>query len=216
MFVRVQGLLAEEAAGTLSSAVEKLGAASESVDGQPQPVNLDAHEQHRKLGDAVVRGLTDSAPIASRFFPKAIGRPLFWRMQAGSEHGWHTDPAIANGERPFRTDVTALVFLSPLDSYEGGAVLVQEFGNATRFKLPAGDALLFPSHLIRAVEKVESGTRIAASVAMQSLIRDPVQRQILVDVDQARQNAIAKDAGAEEAVLLMRAHSNLVRLWAEL
>ena len=216
MFVRVQGLLSEEAAGTLSAAVEKLGAAEETVTGQPQPVNLDQHEKHRRLGDAVVRGLTDSAPIASRFFPKTIGRPLFWRMEEGAEHGWHTDPAIYSGEQKFRTDVTALVFLSPPDTYEGGSVLVQEFGNATRFKLPAGDALLFPSHLIRAVEKVESGTRIAATVAMQSLIRDPVQRQILVDIDQSRQSALAKDAGAEEGILLLRAHSNLMRLWAEI
>lgn len=215
MFVRVQGLLTEEAAGTLSAAVEKLGAATDTVSGQPQPVNLDVHEKHRRLGDAVIRGLTDSAPIRARFFPKTIGRPMFWRMEEGSEHGWHTDPAIANGEQTFRTDVTALVFLSPPETYKGGSVLVQEFSNATRFKLPAGDALLFPSHLIRAVEKVESGTRIAATVALQSLIRDPVQRQILVDVDQARQSAIAKDAGADEAILLLRAHSNLMRLWAE-
>lgn len=216
MFVRVQGLLTEEAAGTLSAAVEKLGANEEAEAGRPQPVNLDAHEKHRKLGDAVVRGLTDSKPISSRFFPRTIGRPQFWRMEEGAEHGWHTDPAIASGAQTFRTDVTALVFLSPPESYEGGSVLVQEFGSATRFKLPAGDALLFPSHMIRAVEKVESGTRIAATVAMQSLIRDPVQRQVLVDIDQSRQAAIAKDAGADEAILLLRAHSNLMRLWAEI
>jgi PKHD-type hydroxylase len=55
------------------------------------------------------------------------------------------------------------------------------------FKLPAGCMIIYPSSTLHRVESVTEGMRLAAVTWVQSLVRDLGDREILFDLDTARQ-----------------------------
>ena len=48
-----------------------------------------------------------------------------------------------------------------------------------------------------------------------SFIRDPAQRELLLDLDTARQRIFQKDGKTAEFDLLSKSSANLLRMWAE-
>jgi PKHD-type hydroxylase len=130
------------------------------------------------------------------------------------QYGAHIDDALMNGHR---TDLSFTIFLSPLDSYEGGALVIDETDGEKTFRLDAGDMLLYPSTTLHRVNPVKSGQRLAIVGWLQSHVRDRDRREMLFDLDRAihqlRQNRHEDDEPALE--LLLKTRSNLLRRWAE-
>lgn len=168
----------------------------------------------RKQLDAVRRCLLHHELVQVAARPKRIVRLLLSHYEPGMEYGAHIDDALMDGHR---TDLSFTIFLSSPDSYEGGALVIDETDGEKTFRLDGGDMLLYPSTTLHRVETVTAGHRLAIVGWLQSHVRDREQREILFDLDRAihqlRNHQNADDAGALE--LLLKTRSNLLRRWAE-
>lgn len=155
-----------------------------------------------------------SAALPHRVFPPHVNR---YTGEANA-YGPHVDNAIRvlpdSGQR-MRTDLSATLFLSDPDDYAGGELRIGTDADAPRIKLPAGDMLLYDGTSVHAVEPVTRGTRLASFFWIQSLVRDPQQRQILFDLDMALLDLRQRDGDSQESVRLTGCYHNLLRLWAE-
>ena len=151
-----------------------------------------------------------SAALPHRIFP-----PCFNRYLEGETYGFHVDAAIMrmpNSNEVLRSDMSMTTFLSEVDEYEGGELIIQtEFGEQ-KIKLNAGDAVLYPSSSLHKVTPVTSGNRVAAITWMQSLIPDAHMRETLYSLDQSIQGLLANPAvNREELDRLHHVYHNLIR-----
>ena len=152
--------------------------------------------------------------------PLKILPPCFNR-HAGqtNSYGFHTDCAMRQVPGPageyLRADVSATLFLSAPDEYEGGELTIHDTFGQHGVKLPAGSLVLYPSSSLHAVKPVTGGSRIACFMFLQSMVRDAGQRRLLYDMDMALLK-LRQDVGETEAVVqLTGTYHNLLRRWAE-
>ncbi len=75
--------------------------------------------------------------------------------------------------------------------------------------------IVYPSSTLHRVEPVKEGVRLAAVTWIQSLIRDPNEREILFDLDTVRQVMFKKHGKSTEFDLLSKTHANLMRKWVD-
>jgi PKHD-type hydroxylase len=168
------------------------------------------------LGQELARVLGQSPLFTSAALPQRIFPPLFSRYVPGHVFGAHVDNAIRYSPRgTLRTDLSATLFLSPLDSYDGGALLIEDTFGTREVRLPPGHMVLYPSSSLHSVTPITRGERLAGVFWLQSMIRDDGKRRTLFDLDRTIQ-ALAADLGDDARVLsLTNVYHNLVRRWAE-
>ncbi|WP_426956524.1 Fe2+-dependent dioxygenase [Muricoccus radiodurans] len=148
--------------------------------------------------------------IAAR--PARPPRMLLSRYDEGMGYGAHMDDALMGG---LRTDLSFTLFLSAPEDYAGGALVIESTAGEQEYRLPAGTMLLYPTTFLHRVAPVERGTRLVAVGWVQSLVRDAARREMLFDLETARE-MLAGDAGrARERALIGRSIGNLLRMWAE-
>jgi PKHD-type hydroxylase len=176
------------------------------------------HAAARRIGAMILDALGRNALFISAALPSRVFPPLFNRYESGHAFGSHVDNAIrqigGTGHR-IRTDLSATLFFSAPDSYEGGELLIEDTYGVHTVKLPAGHMVLYPSSSLHHVRPVTRGVRIASFFWIQSMVRDDGERTLLFDLDTAIQriNQDAPDHAA--AVQLTGVYHNLVRRWAE-
>ena len=130
-------------------------------------------------------------------------------------YGAHIDNPLMGSGPYLRTDVSATLFLSDPDQYEGGELCVMtEFGEQ-QVKLSAGSVVVYPSSSLHHVAEVTSGERLGLIVWLQSCVRDPAQREILYRLWQSRENLLATDPQGVDTTRIDHIYANLVRMWAE-
>ena len=171
----------------------------------------------RELGEMILGALGRNPTFVSAALPLRVFPPLFSRYDAGMGFGAHVDNAIrfARGVR-FRTDVSATLFLTPPEAYDGGELIVEDAYGEHAVKLAAGDLVLYPASSVHRVEPVTRGSRTAAFFWVQSMVRVDAQRSLLYDLDEAVQAVSAKlGQGDEVAVSLAGTYHNLLRMWAD-
>ena len=184
-----------------------------------------------RAGQEIVgKALMANATFLSAALPHTIFPPLFNRYGPGETFGAHVDNAIryhaATGTR-IRTDLSATLFLTPPDEYDGGELIVEgierggdqaqgEGGGARSYKLPAGSLLLYPSTTLHRVAEVTRGERVSCFLWLQSLVADNAAREMLFDLDTSVQ-ALSADRGAtdHQVLKLTQLYHNLVRRWAQ-
>ena len=74
---------------------------------------------------------------------------------------------------------------------------------------------MYPSTSLHRVEEVTQGERVVAVVWLQSMIRDPAKRELLYELDQARNKLLQDNPDAEESKQVDHSYVNLVRMWSE-
>lgn len=172
----------------------------------------------RELGELVLAGLEKSALFVSAVLPKRVFPPLFNRYEPGMTFGSHVDNAIRRVPGTLervRTDVSATLFLSEPDSYDGGELVVEDtYGNHS-VKLPAGDLIIYPATSLHHVTPVTRGVRLASFFWTQSMVRDVSQRALLFDMDTAITQLNQEVAKSPALVMLTGVYHNLLRQWAE-
>jgi PKHD-type hydroxylase len=99
--------------------------------------------------------------------------------------------------------------------YEGGELVIESSDGDRTYKLEAGSAIVYPSSTLHQVEPVTEGVRLAAVGWIQSLVRDPNEREILFDLDTTRRSIFAKEGKTIEFDLISKSYANLLRKWAE-
>ncbi|WP_257457614.1 Fe2+-dependent dioxygenase [Archangium lipolyticum] len=174
--------------------------------------------QARELGDMVLAGLERSPLFISAVLPQRVFPPLFNRYDSSMSFGSHVDNAI----RPIpgtplriRTDVSATLFLSDPDSYDGGELVVEDTYGSHAVKLPAGDLIIYPATSLHHVTPVTRGVRLASFFWVQSMVRDVSQRALLFDLDTAIMQLNQEVPRSPSLVMLTGVYHNLLRQWAE-
>lgn len=145
--------------------------------------------------------------------PRNMARTTVVRYEPGMTYGWHVDEALFPSTPPMRSDLSCTVFLSEPEDYDGGELTIQLGGETLSYKLRAGDALLYPSTTIHQVAPVTRGVRLGAITWLQSWVADVSQRELLVQLEEAR--ALAGNGDARLMVLLESLRTNLFRMWAD-
>jgi PKHD-type hydroxylase len=177
------------------------------------------HPAAQASGDMIIAALEHNPRFLSAALPLRVFPPLFNRYGGGQSFGTHVDNAIrqVKGTRQrIRTDLSATLFLTSPDEYEGGVLTVEDRFGAQAVKLPAGHMVLYPASSLHHVTPVTRGARIAAFFWIQSMIRDDARRTLLFDLDTSLQS-LGRDVPDHESVVqLMGIYHNLVRQWAEL
>ena len=176
------------------------------------------HPAARALGEMILTALQRNPLFISAALPLRIFPPLFNQYEGGQSFGSHVDNAIRQVTgTPFRirTDLSATLFLSQPDEYDGGELAVEDTYGVHTVKLPAGHMVLYPSTSLHHVRPVTRGARIASFFWIQSLVRDDAERTLLFDLDTAIQRLSAEAPDHPAAVQLTGVYHNLVRRWAE-
>jgi len=175
-----------------------------------------------KLGELVLGGLARSPRFMSAGLPLRVFPPMFNSYSGGQTFGTHVDTAIrqmaSTGQR-IRTDLSATLFLTPPEEYDGGELVVEDAYGTHSVKLPAGHMVLYPATSLHRVEPVTRGARVSSFFWIQSMIREDSQRALLFDLDTAIQRlALVKDSPEVKAsgVQLTGVYHNLLRQWAEM
>lgn len=164
--------------------------------------------------EIVLAALTRHPLFQMAVRPKVIRPPLFSRYEPGMSYGSHVDNALM-GNPPMRSDVSMTLFLSPIDAYEGGELILETPQGEEAIRLEAGSMVVYPSSTLHRVDPVTQGVRLVAVTWIQSLIRDAADREILFDLDTARQAIFNQQGKTPEFDLISKAHANLLRKWAE-
>lgn len=171
----------------------------------------------KALGDMVIDALQGHALFISAALPQRVFPPLFNRYDAGMAFGNHVDNAIRYlpGGGRVRTDISATLFLSPPDDYDGGELFIDDTYGAHKVKLAAGDMVLYPASSLHRVAPITRGTRLAAFFWIQSMVRSDAHRTMLFDLDSAIQNLTRDVPDHPGLVQLTGTYHNLLRQWAE-
>jgi PKHD-type hydroxylase len=166
----------------------------------------------------VMQALGRSELFVSAVLPRQVFPPLFNRYDAGMTFGAHVDNAIRGYlDTPLqvRTDVSATLFISAPDDYDGGELVVEDTYGRHSVKLPAGHMIVYPGTSLHNVTPITRGSRIASFFWTQSLIRDDARRALLFDLDMSIRRLSADHAGHASIVSLTAVYHNLLRQWAE-
>ena len=177
----------------------------------------DASPLRRQLGEAVLAALAKHPLYHAAVLPLRTLPPRFNRYEGGGEYGMHVDGsvmALPNGEQ-LRSDISCTLFLGEPDEYDGGELIVSDTYGEHAVKLPAGDAIIYPSSSLHRVQPVTRGARVAAFFWVQSLVRDDGQRRLLFELDASIQRLVATGADREAVLQLTGTYHNLLRRWAE-
>lgn len=178
----------------------------------------EGHPVARRLGDMILDALDKNQLFISAALPLKIVPPLFNRYAGGQAYGGHVDGAVRpvfGTPHRVRTDLSATLFLSEPQDYEGGELIVQHASGETRVKFPAGDMVLYPGTSVHRVEPVSRGVRIASFFWIQSMVREDAKRDLLFQIDTSLQQ-LGRDVPDHGAVVqLMGVYHNLLRLWSD-
>jgi len=124
--------------------------------------------------------------------------------------------ARGGGALRIRSDLSATLFLSEPEDYDGGELIIEEMYGSQSIKLPAGDMVLYPSKSLHSVTPVTRGARVSSFMWMQSLVRDDADREMLFRLDIATQRVGLDKGPKDQAVIeLTGVYHNLLRRWAE-
>lgn len=171
------------------------------------------------LGEVIIAALQGSALFAAAALPFRVFPPLFNRYSGGQAFGTHVDNAIRQvpgTPHRIRTDLSATLFLTNPDEYQGGELQIEDTYGLHSVKLPAGHLILYPATSLHHVRPVTSGVRIASFFWVQSLVRDDGERALLFDLDTAIQRLNTDAPDHPSAVQLTGVYHNLLRRWADL
>ena len=159
----------------------------------------------------------NNATFRSFALPNKVADFIFARYRPGMRYGDHVDDPIMGGQGPkFRSDISMTVFLNPPEEYDGGELVVRTAFGERRTKLAAGGAVIYPSASVHRVAEVTAGERLVALTWIQSFVNDAARRELLFELDQAREHLLRTEPEAEHTSFVDRSYANLLRMWTEI
>ena len=182
----------------------------------------EGHPAARQLGEMIMKALGRSQLFFTAALPRHVFPPLFNRYTGGQSFGTHVDNAIRQipgAPVRIRTDLSATLFFTGPEDYDGGELIVEDTYGGKSVKLPPGHMVLYPSTSLHQVRPVTRGARICSFFWIQSMVRDDGQRTLLFDLDQGIQrlnrDLATQPSAMQSAVQLTGVYHNLLRQWAE-
>ena len=174
-------------------------------------------EERKVLHEVVISALMRNKLFNRAALPKRIRPPLISRYREGMAYGQHVDNAMMGPKQAReRSDVSITVFISDIDEYDGGELIIHSAYGAQEVKLPSGSVVAYPSYSLHEVAEVTRGERLVAVTWAQSYVRDDRQREILASLAEIKEkmNDLAPDA--VETDHAHHVYANLLRMWADM
>lgn len=195
-----------QSAGTRSIAVKQ----NLQVD-RACPIGID-------IGNRILARLGRTPLFVSASLAEKIWPPMFNLYRDGGHYGTHVDSAIMRHPEAgltLRSDLSATLFLTDPEEYDGGELVIEGRFGGQAVKLPAGDMVLYPSSSLHQVTPVTRGERLCAVTWMQSAVADEAARAMLFDLDQSIQAlSVGRKADDPDIDRLIHVYHNLMRRWA--
>ena len=197
------------------------GRATAGYQGAPVKFNQqidEASDVARRCQQVILAALERHPLFISAALPNLVYPPMFNRYGEGMTFGAHVDGGVRldpTTGRKLRTDISATLFLSDPDDYDGGELEVSDTYGAHSVKLAAGDLILYPATSLHQVTPITRGERLASFFWIQSLIRDDGQRTLLYEMDVAIQQLNRTGADEDARRTLVGCYHNLLRRWAD-
>jgi PKHD-type hydroxylase len=174
----------------------------------------------RELGGLILEALSRNSTFFSAALPQRIYPPLFNRYAGGQSFGFHVDNAVRydrsrGGVDAIRTDLSATLFLSAPEEYDGGELVIEDTYGTHSIKLQAGDLVLYPGTSLHKVTPVTRGERVASFFWIQSLLREDAQRRLMFELDVSIRR-LTQDVPEHPALVqLTGVYHNLLRRWSD-
>ena len=172
----------------------------------------------QQIGEMILAALGQNPLFITAALPLRVFPPLFNRYRGGESFGTHVDNAIrqvTGTSHRIRTDLSATLFLTGPEEYDGGELVVEDTYGTHNVKLPAGHMILYPASSLHHVRPVTRGTRMASFFWIQSMVRDDSQRALLVSLDRARGELHRALPDNPAVMQVLNIYHNLLRMWAE-
>lgn len=225
MLLHIPGIFTTDEATRIREALEqaewvdgKVTAGYQSAKAKNNQQLAEGDPLAREISTAMLQRLWNNPLFVSAVLPNKVYPPLFNRYSGGGAFGYHIDNAvraIKGSPEQVRTDVSATLFFSEPESYDGGNLVIQDTYGEHRVKLAAGDLVVYPASSLHQVEPVTRGARLASFFWIQSMIREDSQRALLFEMDQSIQS-LARDVADHPALVRLTGnYHNLLRRWAE-
>lgn len=172
----------------------------------------------QEMGTIILNALERNATFFSAALPHKVFPPLFNRYEGGQSFGTHVDNAIRQVKgtpHRVRTDLSATLFFSAPEEYDGGDLVVEDTYGVHSVKLPPGHMVLYPGTSLHHVRPVTRGARICSFFWIQSMVREDFARTLLFDFDMGVQRVTMDVPEHPALVQLTGVYHNLLRRWAE-
>ena len=161
-----------------------------------------------KYSGLITKKILSNELIKSFALPKKIHGTIFSKSTSGMKYGRHIDNAYMSSGR---ADLSFTVFLNCKKKYEGGALSIQGLNSEEKFKLDAGEIIIYPSTYLHSVEKVIDGERLVFIGWIESYVKSIEEREYLFDLDAAARSLLAKYGRSEKVDLIYKSYSNFLR-----
>jgi len=162
----------------------------------------------KKFSKLIIKKILSTDLIKSFALPKKVHGTMFSKSTSGMKYGRHIDNAYMSSGR---ADLSFTIFLNCKDNYEGGALSIESFNSEEKFKLDAGEIIIYPSTYLHSVEEVISGERLVFIGWIESYVKSIEEREYLFDLDAAARSLLAKYGRSDEVDLIFKSYSNLLR-----
>ena len=169
-------------------------------------------EVSKKYSQLVNKKILSNQLIKSFSLPKRIHGIMFTKSSKNMHYGRHIDnPYMSSG----RSDLSFTLSLTNKDSYEGGELIIETLNSEEKFKLNAGQIIIYPSSYLHAVSEVINGNRLVCVGWIESYVRSIEEREYLFDLDAGARSLLAKHGRSEELDLIFKSYSNLLRVMGD-
>jgi PKHD-type hydroxylase len=225
MLLQIPGILPSDQVAAIRARIDGARWVDGNVTSGHQSAQAKYNEQlpeeaaeSREAGEMIVAALSRSPLFFSAALPKHVYPPLFNRYRGDMGFGNHVDGAIRvhppTGRR-IRTDISATLFLTQPEDYDGGELTLEDTYGVHSVKLAAGDLVIYPATCVHRVTPVTRGARVSSFFWIESMIRDDAQRALLFDMDMALVRLAREVPGNASLVSLTGCYHNLLRMWGE-
>lgn len=201
----------------------KIAASAPFVDGRisnphnKAKANEQLHEPtaYKQSSELLRQAMARSPEFREFAFPVALAPPMMTRYRPGMQYGAHADAAFIDlPGATIRSDLSCTIFLNDPKEYEGGELHIRIGDADLTFKLPPGEAIVYPSDTLHQVEPVTKGERLVAITFIQSRVQDPFRRNLLFDLNEVAALEGLKMA-PENFTRMQLVQSQLLRYWGD-
>ena len=223
MIITIENLLSTNAINLINSNLEKIkwkdgkhtaGRTAREVK-QNRQADLTSTEGHEIT--RIVKSSVEKNTVFCAFAqPNKFSNFLVSKTSDGGHYGLHNDNAIMkkNGVG-MRTDLSFTIALNNPSEYDGGELTVHTSGMVQSFRPLLGECVIYPTSALHEVTPVIKGKRIVCVGWVESLIQDPIQRELLFDLANLKVSLKNQhQANSIEMLTLDKINANLIRMWA--
>ena len=173
-------------------------------------LQLNRNSEISKKYATLIKKIILSNPLITSFaLPKNIHGVMFTKAKEGMRYGRHIDNAFMSSGR---ADLSFTLFLNSKTTYKGGELIIENINSEKKFKLNAGEIIIYPSTYLHSVNTISKGERLVCVGWLESYVKSIEEREYLFDIDAAAKSLLAKYGRSDELDLIFKSYSNLLRV----